>query len=201
MRYGLTILHPSPNNSHWSGDILALQKKENSKWRSLPEKLWSLFFETRKEFFWSSLCWLGQPQIQLSIVRLWENFVEPSKTKQKVCWWREFISCMQMPGLTLPVIPCVIALLNQFSWDVISHPYYCPDLVPSDYYLFLNLRKHLGGKKIETWKVEDRSHLIPANKANVEFLRGWHKKTSNALWKLYLNEWRLWQKITNIYCT
>ncbi|KAG5309538.1 SETMR methyltransferase, partial [Acromyrmex insinuator] len=28
------------------------------------------------------------------------------------------------------------ALLNQFSWDVLTHPPYSPDLAPSDYHLF-----------------------------------------------------------------
>jgi len=42
------------------------------------------------------------------------------------------------------------ALLEKFGWDVISHPPYSPDLAPSDYHLFLNLKKHLGGKRLET---------------------------------------------------
>lgn len=42
------------------------------------------------------------------------------------------------------------ALLEKFGWDVISHPPYSPDLAPSDYHLLLNLKKHLGGKRLET---------------------------------------------------
>jgi histone-lysine N-methyltransferase SETMAR len=40
------------------------------------------------------------------------------------------------------------ALLEKFGWDLISHPPYSPDLAPSDYHLFLNLKKHLGGKTV-----------------------------------------------------
>jgi histone-lysine N-methyltransferase SETMAR len=40
------------------------------------------------------------------------------------------------------------ALLEKFGWDVISHPPYSPDLAPSDYHLFLNSKKHLGGKRL-----------------------------------------------------
>jgi len=41
------------------------------------------------------------------------------------------------------------ALLDQFGWDVISHPPYSQDLAPSDCHLFLNLKEHLGGKRME----------------------------------------------------
>jgi hypothetical protein len=31
--------------------------------------------------------------------------------------------------------------------EVLKHPAYSPDLVPSDYYFFPNLKKHLYGRK------------------------------------------------------
>jgi len=50
-------------------------------------------------------------------------------------------------------------LLDQFSWDVISHSPYSSDLDPSDYHLFLNLKEHLSGKRMETdEEVRKRSH-------------------------------------------
>jgi len=42
------------------------------------------------------------------------------------------------------------AFLDQFGWDVTSYPPYSPDLAPSDYHLFLNVKEHLGGKRMET---------------------------------------------------
>ena len=39
------------------------------------------------------------------------------------------------------------ALLENFKWDILNHPPYSPDLVPSDFHLFFHLKKHLGGKK------------------------------------------------------
>lgn len=42
------------------------------------------------------------------------------------------------------------ALLDNFGWDVLPHPPYSPDLAPSDYHLFTNLKRHLGGKRMET---------------------------------------------------
>lgn len=38
-------------------------------------------------------------------------------------------------------------LLHQFDWDVFSHPPYSPDLAPSDFFLFPQLKAHLGGER------------------------------------------------------
>ena len=40
-------------------------------------------------------------------------------------------------------------LLKKFKWDVLDHPLYSPDFVPSDFHLFLHLKKHLAGKKFD----------------------------------------------------
>lgn len=36
-------------------------------------------------------------------------------------------------------------LLDSFGWEVLDHPPYSPDLAPSDYHLFLHLKRHLSG--------------------------------------------------------
>ena len=33
--------------------------------------------------------------------------------------------------------------------DILNHPPYSPDLAPSDFHLFLHLKKHLAGKKFD----------------------------------------------------
>jgi len=38
------------------------------------------------------------------------------------------------------------ALPEQFKWDTSDLPPYSPDLAPSDFHLFLQLKKHLAGK-------------------------------------------------------
>ena len=37
-------------------------------------------------------------------------------------------------------------LLWHFQWGILEHPPCSPDLVPSDYHLFLTLKEHLGGQ-------------------------------------------------------
>lgn len=54
------------------------------------------------------------------------------------------------------------ALIDQYGWNVIFHPLNSPDLAPSDYHLFLNLKKYLRGKKMESdekLKTEDTQYL------------------------------------------
>jgi len=41
------------------------------------------------------------------------------------------------------------ALLEKFKWDILGHPPYSLDLEPSDFHLFLHLKKHLAGKKLD----------------------------------------------------
>ena len=37
--------------------------------------------------------------------------------------------------------------LNELSFELFPHPPYCPDLAPSDYWLFADLKKVLQGKR------------------------------------------------------
>ena len=37
-------------------------------------------------------------------------------------------------------------LNTSFRWEQMDHPLYSPDLAPSDFHLFLHLKKFLGGK-------------------------------------------------------
>jgi hypothetical protein len=41
------------------------------------------------------------------------------------------------------------ALLEKFKWDILDLPPYGPNLAPSDFHLFLHLKKHLAGKRFD----------------------------------------------------
>jgi histone-lysine N-methyltransferase SETMAR len=43
-------------------------------------------------------------------------------------------------------------LINKFGWDTVTHLPYSPDIAPSDYNLFPELKKHLGGTHFRTGK-------------------------------------------------
>ena len=36
------------------------------------------------------------------------------------------------------------------GFEMVDHPPYSPDLAPSDYFLFPNMKKHLAGKQYQT---------------------------------------------------
>ena len=42
---------------------------------------------------------------------------------------------------------CAMSKLHKLKYELVRHPPYSPDLAPSDYYLFPNLKKWLGGKR------------------------------------------------------
>lgn len=43
-----------------------------------------------------------------------------------------------------------VAVLQEFQWNIITHPPYSPDLAPSDYHLFPKLKEHLAGRRFSS---------------------------------------------------
>ena len=43
-----------------------------------------------------------------------------------------------------------MSTVHDCGFELIDHPPYSPDLAPSDYFLFPNLKKHLAGKRYES---------------------------------------------------
>lgn len=41
-------------------------------------------------------------------------------------------------------------LLQHFRWEVFDHPWYSPDLAPSDYHLFAHMKRWLGGQEFDS---------------------------------------------------
>ncbi|UYV63878.1 hypothetical protein LAZ67_2005878 [Cordylochernes scorpioides] len=41
------------------------------------------------------------------------------------------------------------ALIEEFGWELVSHPPYSPDIAPSDFHLFPELKKNLGGTQFQ----------------------------------------------------
>jgi histone-lysine N-methyltransferase SETMAR len=60
------------------------------------------------------------------------------------------------------------SLLQEFSWDVFNHPLYSPDLAPSDFHLFLHLKKFLLTGTIFISK-EDK-HLLRYLHAKIDYM-------------------------------
>lgn len=52
------------------------------------------------------------------------------------------------------------ACLNSFSWQILNHPAYFIDLMPSDFYLFIFLKTHMTRKKFLTDEEVKRKVLL-----------------------------------------
>ena len=67
-------------------------------------------------------------------------------------------------------------LITSFRWEQIEHHLYGPDLAPSDFHLFLHLRKFLGGKRFDDDDdLKDAVQKWPTLQAAAFYEEGIHK--------------------------
>ena len=67
-------------------------------------------------------------------------------------------------------------LIESFGWFCLPHPPYSPDLAPSDYHLFPDLKKFLGGKRFETDEELKATVLGFFHSLDIEFFENGIKK-------------------------
>ncbi|KAG5329657.1 SETMR methyltransferase, partial [Acromyrmex heyeri] len=86
--------------------------------------------------------------------------------------------------------PAPMVKFNEFRYKLLPYPAYSPDLAPCDYFLFPNLKKWFGGKRVTT-----REHLIETE----AYFEGFDKSYySNSLKKLE-NRWIKCIELTGDY--
>lgn len=69
-----------------------------------------------------------------------------------------------------------MAALQKLGFEILPHPPYSPDLAPSDYYLFPNLKKELRGKKFSSdEEVKDAVSAYFFRQRQIIFFEGIHK--------------------------
>lgn len=66
----------------------------------------------------------------------------PSTKRKKILFLQDNAPCHASHLTTSKIL--------SLHFELLPHPPYSPDLAPSDYFLFPNLKKHLSGKKYET---------------------------------------------------
>ncbi|EFN63457.1 Histone-lysine N-methyltransferase SETMAR, partial [Camponotus floridanus] len=82
---------------------------------------------------------------------------------------------------------CMVAMskLNELKFELLPHPPYSPDLAPSDFFLFPNLKKYLGGKKYKSnAEVENAVNQYFSGLDNQFFsdgLKGWEKRWTKCI--------------------
>ncbi|UYV72496.1 hypothetical protein LAZ67_9003405, partial [Cordylochernes scorpioides] len=74
----------------------------------------------------------------------WVHHSTPGTKRQRMVWKKPEESAPKKAKVTISAGK-VMAMEN-FKWEIFTHPPYSPELTPSDYYLFPALKWHLGGK-------------------------------------------------------
>ena len=63
----------------------------------------------------------------------------------------------------------VTTILQEFRWEILSHPPYSPDLAPYDFFLFPKLKKHLKGTRSQSINKAKREVVIWLTRPAAEF--------------------------------
>ncbi|UYV70414.1 hypothetical protein LAZ67_7002932 [Cordylochernes scorpioides] len=71
------------------------------------------------------------------------------------------------------------ALIEEFGWELVSHPPYSPDVAPSDFHFFPELKKNLGGTQFQDDDEFGRSGFrLSTRPGGRVFDSGFHKTRS-----------------------
>ena len=80
------------------------------------------------------------------------------------------------------------ATLRSFKWEVLQHPPYSPELIPSDFHLFGPLKQHISGER------------FPDDEAVERAVRAWFQQQTKEFYAAGfqgLVKW--WEKCLNLY--
>ncbi len=139
-------------------------KKQSMVWKAMDEEAsvkfkmygwlgrWcALFFGTGRGLFIRNTSYTQHerrtpsPQIDISILLF--AFIKQSRGRDRfVVPQCDFSSQQPRPH----AVSLVIGLLNNYGWYAFEHPPYSPNLVLSDFHIFLELKNKLGGMRFQS---------------------------------------------------
>lgn len=114
-------------------------------------------------------------------------FVSLSKTEivnmieENDCIWSRKKSFFQLDNARVHTCVVSMAKPHELGYELILYPPCSPDLTPSDYYLFPNLKKWLGGKRLvsngkKNWR-NIRQSVYNSKETNLKFKMIFYPKT------------------------
>ncbi|GFX87619.1 uncharacterized protein TNCV_2465121 [Trichonephila clavipes] len=125
-RPGYTTPHRKQRSNRSSGNTLRRQEQRSSNKSCLPGKSWLAFFGIERAYCCASFMPKIRTTINADRVRFHHDNARPHTANRTT------------------------ALVERFGWEMMSHPPYSPDLAPSDFHLFPELKKNLGGTQFQT---------------------------------------------------
>lgn len=103
---------------------------------------------------------------------------------KKICaeWMPRSLSIALKP----PAHTCLkaIAKSNKLKYELLPHPPYTPEMVPSNFYLLLNMRRWLQGRRFqsnEEFKWETNAYFKAYSKSFICSLSAFHNYSFNIL--------------------
>jgi len=144
MRHGCPISHLNQNSSPCTGSILARQKRKKFKQIFSTRKIMCTVFCDRQ----------GVLLVEFLPHGTTINSAVYCETLKKL---RHAIQNKRRRMLSVTILLLhdnaqphsatqTQDLITSFKWEQMDHLLYSPDLAPSDYHLFLHVKKFLGGK-------------------------------------------------------
>ena len=99
--------------------------------------------------------------------------------------WKSF--CLQGWRITLPHTAFLTKeLLGSLGWEILPHPPYSPDLIPSDFHLFPHLKEPLRGENVVFGRNERSCRIVKENSKKTFYedglfslLKCWRKCIAN----------------------
>ena len=129
-----------PTTSLWSQlsgqqQVKAIQSNQRRKHKQA--RFWPPYFGMRKVFCLSVTLIKEEPSIANNYIALLAHLKEEiaKNEEKKVLFYQDNAPCHKS-----------IATMAKLH-ELLLHPPYCPDLAPSDYWLFANIKRMLQGKK------------------------------------------------------
>ena len=145
MKHGFIISHQNQNDRHLSGLHVVNRLQSVERGSSRLARLWHQYFGIRMVYYLSTILKIEKninSDYYIALLeRLKDEIAEkrPHLKKKKVLFNQDNALCHKSMKTR--------AKLHELDFKLLPHPPYSPDLAPSDFFLFSDLKRMLAGKK------------------------------------------------------
>ncbi|UYV77404.1 hypothetical protein LAZ67_15000883 [Cordylochernes scorpioides] len=135
----------------------------------------------------------------------WVHHSTPETKRQSMVWKKPEESAPKKAKITISAGKVMVivfwdsrttqTLLENFKWEIFTHPPYSPDLAPSDFHLFPALELHLEGKHFanDDEVQAEANHWLRIGHALVQ---QWYQKIATTVPKMFGQKWEFVNKTT-----
>ncbi|UYV80008.1 hypothetical protein LAZ67_18001387 [Cordylochernes scorpioides] len=118
----------------------------------------------------------------------WVHHSTPETKRQSMVWKKPEESAPKKAKVTISAGK-VMAMEN-FKWEIFTHPPYSPELAPSDFHLYPALKWHLGGKHFANDDEVQAEANYLATKTGHGLVQQWYLKIATTVPKMFGQKWK-----------